>query len=68
MKEVGIDIMSHRSKHVDEFAGQNFDYVLTVCDNAKESCLVFFGRPLGCITVSPGADELRSYLKTSAKL
>ena len=44
MKEVGIDITSHRSKHVDEFAGQDFDYVLTVCDNAKESCPVFFGR------------------------
>jgi arsenate reductase len=29
---------------VDEFAGQNFDYVLTVCDNAKESCPVFFGK------------------------
>jgi arsenate reductase len=43
MKEVGIDIASHRSKHVDEFAGQDFDYVLTVCDNAKESCPVFFG-------------------------
>jgi arsenate reductase len=44
MKEVGIDITSHRSKHVDEFAGHNFDYVLTVCDNAKESCPVFFGK------------------------
>jgi arsenate reductase len=44
MKEAGIDITSHRSKHVDEFAGQVFDYVLTVCDNAKESCPVFFGR------------------------
>jgi arsenate reductase (thioredoxin) len=44
MKEVGIDISSHRSKHVDEFAGQNFDYVLTVCDNAKESCPLFFGK------------------------
>ncbi len=43
MKEAGIDITSHRSKHVDEFAGENFDYVLTVCDNAKESCPVFFG-------------------------
>jgi len=46
MKEVGIDIMSHRSKHVDEFAGQNFDYVLTVCDNAKETCPVFFGKAI----------------------
>jgi arsenate reductase len=35
MKEVGVDITSHRSKHVNEFAGQDFDYVLTVCDNAK---------------------------------
>jgi arsenate reductase len=43
MKEIGIDIASHRSKNVDEFAGQDFDYVLTVCDNAKESCPVFFG-------------------------
>jgi arsenate reductase len=42
MKEVGIDIAAHRSKHVEEFAGQHFDYVLTVCDNAKESCPVFF--------------------------
>jgi arsenate reductase len=44
MKEVGVDITSHRSKHVDEFTGQDFDYVLTVCDNAKESCPVFFGK------------------------
>jgi arsenate reductase len=36
-------ITSHRSKNVDEFTGQAFDYVLTVCDNAKESCPVFFG-------------------------
>ena len=43
MKEIGIDISGHRSKHVDEFAGQSFDYVLTVCDNAKESCPIFPG-------------------------
>ena len=43
MKELGIDISGHRSKSVDEFAGQNFDYVLTVCDNAKESCPIFPG-------------------------
>jgi arsenate reductase len=41
MREVGIDISGHRSKSVDEFAGQNFDHVITVCDNAKESCPVF---------------------------
>src|SRR4051794_24655991 len=43
MRELGIDISGHRSKHVDEFAGQNFDYVITVCDNAKESCPLFMG-------------------------
>ncbi len=43
LKEIGIDISGHRSKTVDEFAGQSFDYVLTVCDRAKESCPVFPG-------------------------
>src|SRR5947199_10859368 len=43
MKEIGIDISKHRSKSVDEFAGKNFDYVLTVCDNAKETCPVYPG-------------------------
>jgi arsenate reductase (thioredoxin) len=44
MKELGIDISGHRSKHVQEFENQSFDYVLTVCDNAKESCPVFPGQ------------------------
>jgi arsenate reductase len=43
MKELGIDISGHRSKSVDEFVQQKFDYVLTVCDNAKESCPIFPG-------------------------
>jgi arsenate reductase len=43
MREIGIDISGHRSKSVDEFAGQAFDYVITVCDNAKQSCPVFPG-------------------------
>lgn len=43
MKEIGIDISSHRSKSVEEFTGEEFDYVITVCDNAKESCPVFPG-------------------------
>jgi arsenate reductase len=43
MREAGIDISGHRSKSVVEFAGQAFDYVLTVCDNAKENCPIFPG-------------------------
>ena len=43
MKEIGIDISKHRSKHVDEFKGLTFDYVITVSDNAKESCPFFPG-------------------------
>ncbi len=41
MQELGIDLSGHHSKHVDEFAVQKFDYVLTVCDNARESCPIF---------------------------
>ena len=43
MREIGIDISHQRSKHLDEFAGQHFDYVITVCDNANESCPIFPG-------------------------
>ncbi|HYE64171.1 MAG TPA: arsenate reductase ArsC [Pyrinomonadaceae bacterium] len=44
MGEAGIDISAQRSKSVEEFTGQEFDYVLTVCNNAKENCPVFPGR------------------------
>jgi arsenate reductase len=43
MRELGIDLSGHSSKSVDAFSGQAFDYVLTVCDNARESCPVFPG-------------------------
>jgi len=48
MEELGIDLGGHRSKHVDEFAGQSFDFVLTVCDHARESCPVF---PAGTLKI-----------------
>jgi arsenate reductase len=83
MKELGIDITSHRSMHVDEFAGQDFDYVLTVCDNAKESCPLRQGHAAASQLRRSSRrrglrgerlaefrrvwDELRSYLKTRAK-
>src|SRR5574339_569573 len=41
MQEIGVDVRHQRSKHVEEFVGQYFTYVITVCDRAKESCPVF---------------------------
>jgi len=43
MREASIDISGHTCNHVDEYAGQAFDLVLTVCDNAREQCPVFPG-------------------------
>jgi arsenate reductase len=43
MMELGIDISQKRSKGLDEFAGQEFDYVITLCSQADEACPVFFG-------------------------
>ncbi len=43
MDELGIDISDHRSKKVDEFLGMDFDYVVTVCDHAQETCPFFPG-------------------------
>lgn len=65
MAELGIDLSSHRSKHVEEFDGQKFDYVLTVCDNARENCPVFFGdavrihRPFDDPAALSGSEEAR---------
>ena len=44
MKEIGIDISNHRSKSLDEFLSQPFDYVITVCDNANQTCPIFPGK------------------------
>src|SRR5208283_1539147 len=54
MRELGIDISGQRSKSVDEFAGQSFDYVLTVCDNARESCPIF---PGGAVIIHQGFED-----------
>lgn len=43
LREIGADWQGRRSKRVEEFVGQSFDYVITVCDRAKESCPVFPG-------------------------
>jgi len=65
MREIGIDISGHRSKSVDEFAREELDLVITVCDNAKESCPVFPGKtqrlhwPFEDPTAVVGSEEQR---------
>lgn len=44
MKEIGIDISGHRSKHLDEFLGQDVETVITVCGNADQACPMFPGQ------------------------
>ncbi len=46
MNEIGIDISMHSSKSIEEFRGRLFDYVVTVCDHAKESCPFFPGETI----------------------
>ncbi|MHC4691321.1 MAG: arsenate reductase ArsC [Planctomycetota bacterium] len=46
MAEAGVDISNHTSKHIDDLVGIDFDYVVTVCDNAREQCPVFPGRAI----------------------
>jgi arsenate reductase (thioredoxin) len=70
MQEIGADLSQTRSKHVDEFAGQSFDLVVTVCDSAKEACPVFRGAkqmlhwPFDDPAHATGtADEIRSVFR-----
>ena len=43
MKEMGIDISKHQSKNLTAFDGQSFDYVITLCGNANETCPLYIG-------------------------
>jgi len=44
MKEVGIDISHHTPRLVEQYLDEEWDYVITVCDNAKETCPLFMGK------------------------
>lgn len=54
MAEAGVDISSHRSKHLDKVKDIDFDFVVTVCDHASENCPVFPGKTK---TVHAGFDD-----------
>jgi len=64
MAEAGVDISDHYSKHVNEFNGIDFDYVITLCDYAREFCLLSGGKaklvhkPFADPTVLMGAEEV----------
>jgi arsenate reductase len=66
MRELGIDISGHRSKRGDEFAGRNFDYVLTVCDNAKESSPSFPAKQSRSITISKTLPLWKAQMKSDS--
>ncbi len=74
MAELGIDISGHRSKSVDEFTGKQFDYVITVCDTAKESCPFFSGgekrihRGFEDPAASPGEQQLERFRRVRDQL
>jgi arsenate reductase len=63
MAEAGVDISRHASKHVDAIKDVPFDYVVTVCDHARESCPVFMG---AAKVVHVGFDDPPALARTAA--
>ena len=76
MRELGIDISGRRHKHLDEFAGQHFDYVISLCDRVREVCPEFPGGPevihwsIPDPAREPGSDEetLPAFERAAAEL
>jgi len=64
MTEIGIDISTHHSKSMEEFRGENFDYVVTVCDHAKEACPFFPGE----IILHEGFDDPSEFTGTEDEI
>jgi len=63
MAEIGIDISGHKSKNVSELINVGFDYVVTVCGNANETCPVFPGE---CRIIHAGFDDPPALAKNAA--
>lgn len=59
LKEIGMDASDARSKSLEEFKDQNFDFVITVCDKAREACPVFPGKPVVAHWGSPDPVEFK---------
>jgi len=64
MAETGIDISTHRSKSIEEFREKNFDYVVTVCDYAKEACPFFPGEKI----LHKGFEDLSEFRGTQEEV
>jgi len=64
MAEIGIDISHQRSKSIEEFQGEAFDYVVTVCDHAKETCPFFPGKTI----LHKGFDNPSSFTGTEEEI
>jgi protein-tyrosine-phosphatase len=67
MQEIGIDIASQQSKDLSRFSGEKFDWVITVCDRAKESCPAFFGAHSTHWSL-PDPDDLDSFRRVRDEL
>jgi thioredoxin type arsenate reductase len=67
MKRLGVDISSQESKNLDGFLGKKFDYVITVCDRAKESCPIFPGAPEQIHWSFPDPSEVKGSQEDRAK-
>jgi ArsR family transcriptional regulator, arsenate/arsenite/antimonite-responsive transcriptional repressor / arsenate reductase (thioredoxin) len=67
MANIGVDLREHRTKHFDEFAGQTFDYIITVCDRVRELCPVFPGDPKQIHWSFPDPAAIEGNLQTQEK-
>ena len=66
MSEIGIDISTHYPKHIDRFLDQEWDFVITVCGGANESCPMFSGKVGKCIHI--GFDDPDAFTGTDEEI